>query len=311
MWRLYQEYGLRYFFGADDNFFNNKSPHPGHHRDAGHARNSMALPLRRKARWYTEVTVHDTLQMKEHLAAVRDAGCRALWLGVEDMTATLVKKGQSVRQDHRSVSAAAPGRHLPHADDDAPRLPAAVFAGAATTACSTRSGLLRKAGAVSLQVLMITPSAGTKLYEKTFADGQVMASAGGRRVEPYMYDGNYVVASHHSSALAEQLNLLLAYLYFYNPTVVRAAPAPHRDARGLQARRHAARRHAGPGPDDPAHVTWVLRLMFGKIVRQAGPPVSAIQLRRLESMPAAEVPVAIGISSRGTVLPDKIDVMAQ
>ena len=42
------------------------------------------------------MTVHDTLQMNDHLPLVREAGCRALWLGVEDMTATLVKKGQSV-----------------------------------------------------------------------------------------------------------------------------------------------------------------------------------------------------------------------
>ena len=34
--------------------------------------------------------------MKEYLPTVHRAGCRALWLGVEDMTATLVKKGQSV-----------------------------------------------------------------------------------------------------------------------------------------------------------------------------------------------------------------------
>ena len=33
--------------------------------------------------------------MKDHLPLVRESGCRALWLGVEDLTATLVKKGQS------------------------------------------------------------------------------------------------------------------------------------------------------------------------------------------------------------------------
>ena len=30
---------------------------------------------------------------------IRKSGCRALWLGVEDMTATLIKKGQSVGVD--------------------------------------------------------------------------------------------------------------------------------------------------------------------------------------------------------------------
>ena len=39
--------------------------------------------------------------------------------------------------------------------------------------------LLKDAGAVSLQVLMITPSAGTKLYEGTFSDGMVFKSVGG------------------------------------------------------------------------------------------------------------------------------------
>ena len=53
-------------------------------------------PLSKKVRWYTEVTVHDTVKMKQHLPAIRATGCRALWLGVEDMTASLVKKGQSV-----------------------------------------------------------------------------------------------------------------------------------------------------------------------------------------------------------------------
>ena len=44
----------------------------------------------------TEATIHDTLQMKDHLAVVSKAGLIALWLGVEDMTGTLIKKGQSV-----------------------------------------------------------------------------------------------------------------------------------------------------------------------------------------------------------------------
>src|SRR4029450_5141337 len=52
-------------------------------------------PLPKRVRWYTEVTVHDTLQIKEHLPLIRESGCRALWLGVGDLTATLGKKGQS------------------------------------------------------------------------------------------------------------------------------------------------------------------------------------------------------------------------
>jgi hypothetical protein len=77
--------------------------------------------------------------------------------------------------------------------------------------------LLRKAGAVSLQVLMITPATGSRSYEGAFRAGCVYASAGGRRVEPYMLDANYVVASEHGQPWRKQLNIMAAYLYFYNP----------------------------------------------------------------------------------------------
>src|SRR5205814_4919267 len=89
------DYGLSFFFGADDNFFNDK-------QRTIDIINLMARsefgnkPIRRCVRWGTEVTVHDTLQMREYLPTARRAGMRALWIGVEDMTATLVKKGQSV-----------------------------------------------------------------------------------------------------------------------------------------------------------------------------------------------------------------------
>ena len=40
--------------------------------------------------------------------------------------------------------------------------------------------LLRKAGAISLQVLMITPATGSRLYEPTFESGMVYESVAGR-----------------------------------------------------------------------------------------------------------------------------------
>ena len=139
MWRLNKEYGLRYFFGADDNFFNSKQRTLDIVETLASERNSTASGSQRKARWYTEVTVHDTLQMKEHLPLVHDSGCRALWLGVEDMTATLVNKGQSVDKTIEAFRLLRSG-HLPDADDDASRFAAALFARAPITACSIRSG---------------------------------------------------------------------------------------------------------------------------------------------------------------------------
>jgi hypothetical protein len=68
-----------------------------------------------------------------------------------------------------------------------------------------------------LQVLMMTPATGSRFYEGAYRSGRVYASAGGRPVEPHMLDANYVVASEHPQPWRKQLNIMAAYLYFYNP----------------------------------------------------------------------------------------------
>ena len=118
------------------------------------------------------MTVHDTLQMKEHLPLIHDSGCRALWLGVEDMTATLVNKGQSVDKTTEAFASAArrgicPMPMMMHHDSQP------LYSRKGNYGLLNQIKVLRKAGAVSLQVLMLTPSAGTKLYESTFDSGQV------------------------------------------------------------------------------------------------------------------------------------------
>ncbi len=139
--------------------------------------------------------------------------------------------------------------------------------------------LLRQAGAVSLQVLMMTPSPGTKMYEQTFTAGLVIASAGGKRAEPYMCDGNYVLASSHARPWRKQLNLLVGYFAFYNPvwlvkallcrkTRVGLKPAGMQIV-GMLGLIQSIRRTAG----------WALRLMFGRIERLNRPPVSRIPVR--------------------------------
>jgi radical SAM superfamily enzyme YgiQ (UPF0313 family) len=284
MWRLNKEYGLRYFFGADDNFFNHKSRTLGIVEALATAE-FEGVPLRRRARWYTEVTVHDTLQMKDHLPLIREAGCRALWLGVEDMTATLVSKGQSVDKTTTAFrlmreAGICPMPMMMHHDSQP------LFSRGSNYGLLNQIKLLRKAGAVSLQVLMMTPSTGTKLFESAFTSGQVLQSAGGKRVEPHMFDGNYVIASNHRRPWRKQLNLLMGYLYFYNPLWFLSALVRHRtkvgykpagmQMIGMLGLAHSIRRTSG----------WALRLMFGKIERCVRPPVSSIPMRRIEINPA-------------------------
>jgi hypothetical protein len=149
--------------------------------------------------------------------------------------------------------------------------------------------VLRKAGAVSLQVLMITPSAGTKLYEQTFTGGQVFDSVGGRRVMPHMYDGNYVVASKLPRPWRKQLNLLAAYLFFYNPiwlaaaalrskTKVRWKPAGMQVV-GMLGLARTMRRTLG----------WAVRLAYGKINRLTAPPACRIPVRGIASAAASHL----------------------
>jgi radical SAM superfamily enzyme YgiQ (UPF0313 family) len=285
MWRLNKEYGLRYFFGADDNFFNHKARTLDIVQTLASAQFGD-VPLRRKVRWHTEVTVHDTLQMKDHLPLVHDSGCRALWLGVEDMTATLVNKGQSVdktTEAFRRLRAAGicPMPMMMHHDSQP------LYSRKGHYGLLNQIRLLRKAGAVSLQVLMITPSAGTKLYEQTFTSGQVIDRVGGRRVLPHMYDGNYVVASSHQRPWRKQLNMLVGYASFYNPlrlaaTLLGRKTKVSQKAAGMQivgmlGLLHTIRRTGG----------WALRLMCGRIERLTHAPVSPVPMRGVDDGLAA------------------------
>ena len=285
MYRLNKEYGLRFFFGADDNFFNDKSRTLDIVEKLARAEFD-GVKLRNRARWYTEVTVHDTLQMKEHLPLVRESGCRALWLGVEDLTATLVKKGQSADKTTDAFRALrdagiCPMPMMMHHDSQP------LYSRGSNYGLLNQIELLRKAGAVSLQVLMLTPAVGSKLLESTYTSGQVFKSVGGRAVRPYMCDGNYVVASNHRRPWQKQLAMLAGYLYFYNPvwlvvalirdkTPVSKKPA-YLQVFGMMGLVMTIVRTSG----------WAVRLMFGRIERHSHPPVSRIPMHGVDGAAAS------------------------
>jgi len=285
MYRLNKEYGLRFFFGADDNFFNDKSRTLDIVEKLARAEFD-GVKLRNRARWYTEVTVHDTLQMKEHLPLVRESGCRALWLGVEDLTATLVKKGQSADKTTDAFRALrdagiCPMPMMMHHDSQP------LYSRGSNYGLLNQIELLRKAGAVSLQVLMLTPAVGSKLLESTYTSGQVFKSVGGRAVRPYMCDGNYVVASNHRRPWQKQLAMLAGYLYFYNPvwlvvalirdkTPVSKKPA-YLQIFGMMGLVMTIVRTSG----------WAVRLIFGRIERHSHPPASRIPMHGVDGAAAS------------------------
>jgi radical SAM superfamily enzyme YgiQ (UPF0313 family) len=304
MWRLNKAYGLRYFFGADDNFFNDKKRTLDIVDTLAKAR-FEGVDLRSRIRWHTEVTVHDTLQLAEHLPLMRESGCRALWLGVEDMTATLVKKGQSVdktRDAFRLLREAGicPMPMMMHHDAQP------LYTRGGPYGLLNQVNLLRRAGAVSLQVLMLTPSQGSKLYVGTYEEGQVYDRVGGRRVEPYMYDGNHVIASKHPRPARKQLNILAAYAFFYNPLWLLMAVLRRR--RTKVGDRPASMQLVGMlGVTQNFRRTlgWAFRLMFGKVERLSEAPASAIPVRTLEEKPGPVEPPLVTITTPQSVTVDE------
>jgi hypothetical protein len=82
---------------------------------------------------------------------------------------------------------------------------------------------LRKAGSVSVQVTILTPSVGSKGYEEPYEKGMVVAEANGHKVDDYQYDGNHLIATDDAHPWRKQLNMYLGYASFYNPlNLVRA-----------------------------------------------------------------------------------------
>ena len=285
MFRLNKEYGLRFFFGADDNFFNDKARTLDIVEKLARAEFD-GVKLRNRARWYTEVTVHDTLQMRDHLPLVRESGCRALWLGVEDLTATLIKKGQSADKTTEAFRALrdagiCPMPMMMHHDSQP------LYSRRSNYGLLNQIEILRRAGAVSLQVLMLTPAVGSKLLESAYTSGQVFKSVGGKAVRPHMCDGNYVVASEHKRPWQKQLTMLAGYLYFYNPvwlvvalirdkTPVSKKPA-YMQIFGMMGLVMTIVRTSG----------WAMRLVFGRIERLSHPPVSQIPMHGVDGAPAS------------------------
>ncbi|HOW70018.1 MAG TPA: radical SAM protein [Phycisphaerae bacterium] len=278
MVRLADTYGIRYFFGADDNFFND-------HDRTLDILGTVALARRNhggkryRFQWGTEVTVHDALKMKDNMRLVRSAGIRALWLGVEDMTATLVKKGQSVDKTTEAFAVLrrygiCPMPMMMHHDTQP-----LLTRGDHPYGLLNQIRVLRKAGAISLQVLMITPATGSRIYDESYSSGLVYRSAGGRQVQAHMLDGNYVVASRHPRPWRKQLNLMIAYLYFYNPlrmawALVRPKSRLYLADAGMQVigmwgLTQTIRRTLG----------WAGRLRGGGIARSERSPASLIPMR--------------------------------
>ena len=297
MTRIQSEFGVRSYFGADDNFFNHEQRTLDIVKTLAKARKGVD-GCRNRFRWSTEVTVHDTLKLKNHLPLIQKAGVRSLWLGVEDMTATLVKKGQNVDKTSEAFrllreNGIHPMPMMMHHDEQP-----LISSGPKPYGLLNQVRLLRKAGAVSMQVLMLVPATGSELFVGTYTSGMVYDSVGGRPVENYMLGGNYVIASRHPKPWRKQINILIAYAYFYNPLRFLLALVHPKTRLYLADAIWQTLGMWGLSQTVSKTFSWILRLRFGKIRRKVAPPMNQVPMRAVDGSCASHaLPGSIQLGS--------------
>ncbi len=207
--------GMSRFFGTDDNFFNSRET--VEETFLAMARGKVGnKPFRKAITFATEATEFDVFKNQDLLPLARDAGLRGLWLGIEDLTAGLVKKGQTVEKTKTLFKlllrqGIAPMPMMMHHDGQ----PLWTWRGLYGLLNQVR--FLWRAGAASCQVTLLTPWVGSQGYEQPFRDGLVLSTVGGQPIEQYQYDGNHCLATSDAHPWRRQINMLVSYAAFYNP----------------------------------------------------------------------------------------------
>jgi radical SAM superfamily enzyme YgiQ (UPF0313 family) len=203
------------FFGTDDNFFNNRET--VEEVFLGLSKGKVrGKPFRDAIFFGTEATEFDVFKNQDLLPLCRDGGLRAIWFGIEDMTAELVKKGQSPEKTRQLFEilnkiGICPMSMMMHHDGQPLASPGKLYG------LLNQVNFLRKSGSVSVQVTILTPSVGSKGYEDPYQKGLVIEQAGDHKVEDYQYDGNHCIATDDPHPWRKQMNLYLGYASFYNP----------------------------------------------------------------------------------------------
>ena len=282
--------GINAFFGTDDNFFNNRDTVMNVFEGLRHGR-VHGKPFRDSVFFGTEGTEFDVYKNLDLLPLCRDGGLRAIWFGIEDMTAELVKKGQSPEKTRKLFEemnkvGIAPMSMMMHHD------------GQPLTSRGNLYGLLnqvnylRKSGSASLQVTILTPSVGSKGYEEPYNTGMVIDEAGGNKVEDYHYDGNHCIATHDPNPWRKQLNIYVAYASFYNPWNFVRAIADWKHPLWHVRVIYQAYGMVGLVKSFVTGFNWLKGLWTGPVKKMAEVP-----RRRLEMVPPPVSPAMIGLQT--------------
>jgi radical SAM superfamily enzyme YgiQ (UPF0313 family) len=262
---IYENFGISAFFGTDDDFFNVRETVVTLMGELNRT-TTGGVPLGQRIRFYTEATQADVFKNRDLLPTCRKAGLRGLWFGIEDLTGGLVKKGQSAdRTEHLFTLMCKlgiqPHAMMIHSDTQPLR-----------SAQGDLSGLLNQAryvfeqGTVSYQCTYLGPAIGTRNLELALSSRAVFQRVGGRPVPNAFQDGNHVVASRHPRPWQQQLNLLRAYVTFYNPiNTVRTLFGIRKDSVSPKRLMHQFIGQIGLLLTIPKMLAWAWRLKHGPV----------------------------------------------
>ncbi len=222
---VHERFGIREFFGTDDNFFNRRETAEQILTAMAEARIG-SVRLGERIAFMTEATEFDAHKNRDLLPLARAAGMRALWFGIEDLTATLVKKGQSPERTVELFRLLLDHGIKPHAmmmfHDGQP-----FYSRGSPYGLLNQVEFLRRAGALTIQWTAHMPAVGTREYEKTYQQGRVIERLGRYRIRDRHFDANHIVVTGQAAGWKRQLQMLGGYAAFYNPwNLVRAFRTP-------------------------------------------------------------------------------------
>jgi radical SAM superfamily enzyme YgiQ (UPF0313 family) len=212
---LANQTGIEFYFGTDDNFFYDRRNVEATFTELAKGK-FHGKPFRDSLIFATEGTEHDVYKSLDLLPIGREGGLRAIWFGIEDMTAELIKKGQSPEKTAALFKTLrdlgiAPMPMMMHHDGQPLRSRGNLYG------LLNQVHFLQRHGALSVQVTMLTPSVGSKGYEEPYEQGLVIEQAGKMKTEDYLYDGNHAIATSDPHPWRTQMNIFRAYAGFYNP----------------------------------------------------------------------------------------------
>jgi radical SAM superfamily enzyme YgiQ (UPF0313 family) len=278
--------GINAFFGTDDNFFNNRETVVDTFEELARGK-VHGQPFKKSVFFGTEATEFDVYKNQDVLQLCRDGGLRAIWFGIEDMTAELVKKGQSPDKTKRLFEilnrlGICPMAMMMHHDGQPLASRGNLYG------LLNQVNFLRKAGSVSVQVTILIPSVGSKGYEEPYEKGMVIAQAGNQKLEDYQYDGNHCIATEDANPWRKQFNLYLGYASFYNPMNMVRAMANWKDPLWSYRVMYQAYGMTGLVRSLVQGWGWLSSLYRGPVQK-----MNAVPRRRLEMVPPPVTPAQV------------------